>query len=272
MTTFRRTAVAGLAVGAVVAVLILSSHDDPTARAGPEPRSSTAAPSSATDVVVPAMTPSVSAPVIDPQPGSTAPQSSVQSSPVALDREARALRHLSGLRLVERQPSHDYRRDEFGGSWVDSDRNGCNQRDDILRRDAVPGTTTIAADGCDVLAGQWIDPYTGRRQTLLDLKEPSQAQAVQIDHVVPLAEAWVSGAREWASDKRSAYANDLDALEAVDGPTNASKGSSDPAAWRPRKAFQCRYAELWIGIKSRWRLRVDPSEANALREMLACCP
>ena len=106
----------------------------------------------------------------------------------------------------------------------------------------------------DVLAGTWTDPYTARELVLDDMKDPAQARAVQVDHVVPLAEAWVSGAAAWDDVRREQYANDLDALLAVDGPTNASKGSDDPAAWRPRKAYQCAYATRWIVTKSRWSL------------------
>ena len=134
-------------------------------------------------------------------------------------------------------------RDAFGTSWADTDHNGCNQRDDVLLRDSVPGTTTVAQQGScdhDVLAGTWHDPYTGSTLRFTDLKDLSQAEAIQIDHVVPLAEAWVSGAAGWNDDRREAFANDLHELLAVDGPTNLSKGDGDPAAWRPRKGYQCR--------------------------------
>lgn len=177
---------------------------------------------------------------------------------------------------VQKRPrgSLNYSRDAFGSSWRDIDGNGCNQRDDVLLRDAKPGTTRVQRQGrCDhdVLAGTWVDPYTGRTLTLTDLKNLSQAQAVQIDHIVPLAEAWVSGANAWTDDRRETYANTLGGLLAVDGPTNASKGSGDPAAWRPRKGYQCRYAVRWIGIKHTWKLAVDPSEVKALNQMLGYC-
>jgi hypothetical protein len=167
-----------------------------------------------------------------------------------------------------------YTRDAFGSSWADVDGNGCNQRDDVLLRDAVPGSTAVARQGrCphDVLAGTWVDPYTGDMLEFDDLKDLSQAQAIQIDHVVPLAEAWVSGAWEWPPARRLRFANDLDGLLAVDGPTNASKGADDPAAWRPRKAYQCSYALRWIHVKHRWGLGVDASEAAALADLLGAC-
>lgn len=187
----------------------------------------------------------------------------------------RARVELAGLRLIARHPGGPaYDRDAFGSAWTDTDHNGCNQRDDVLLRDAVPGTTRVGLQGAcdhDVLAGTWVDPYTGRRLVLDDLKDPSQAQAVQIDHVVPLAEAWISGADHWNAGRRLRFANDLGELLAVDGPTNASKSDDDPAAWRPRASYQCTYAERWIDAKARWRLAVDASEVRALEEMLASC-
>ena len=167
-----------------------------------------------------------------------------------------------------------YVREAFGSDWSDTDGNGCNQRDDVLLRDAVPGSTTVGSQGAcdhDVLAGTWHDPYTGRTLVFADLKDPSQAEAIQIDHVVPLAEAWVSGASGWTSDRRKLFANDLHELLAVDGPTNMSKGDGDPAAWRPRQGYQCAYARRWIAVKTTWHLTVDPTEVTALRDMLGNC-
>lgn len=188
-----------------------------------------------------------------------------------------AARRLGALDTVERQPAGlaSYRREAFGSDWADVDGNGCNQRDDVLLRDAVRGSTRTAVQGgCDhdVLAGRWVDPYTGAELVLDDLKDLGQAQAVQIDHVVALAEAWRSGAAGWEEERRRAFANDLDVLLAVDGPTNAAKGDDDPAAWRPRLAFQCAYGVRWIAVKHTWDLGADASERAALDELLATCP
>lgn len=187
----------------------------------------------------------------------------------------RAYAALDRLPRVERSPGGPaYERDAFGEAWADTDGNGCNQRDDVLLRDARPGAVRVARQGScdhDVLAGTWTDPYTGARLVLDDLKDLSQAQAIQIDHVVPLAEAWVSGAARWSPGRRERFANHLGGLLASDGPTNAAKGASDPAAWRPRRAYQCAYARRWIAVKARWELAVDPSEDAALRELLGTC-
>lgn len=181
---------------------------------------------------------------------------------------------LGRLRVVDRVRPETYDRDAFGSPWADTDGNGCNQRDDVLLRDVVEDTVRTATQGnCDhdVLAGSWIDPYSGVLMTFDDLKDPRQAQAIQIDHVVPLSEAWVSGADRWSDAQRRRYANDLGNLLAVDGPTNASKGDEDPAAWRPKKRFQCAYAAQWIRVKFRYDLAVDSSEVRALEEMLGYC-
>jgi len=194
--------------------------------------------------------------------------------PPPAGNEAEARTQLRTLHVAPRRPPVGYVRDAFGPPWLDTDGNGCNQRDDVLLRDAVPGTVRYAPQGgCDhdVLAGTWVDPYTGRTLLFTDLKDPRQAQAIQIDHLVPLAEAWASGASRWDDGRRRQFANDLAELLAVDGPTNASKGDDDPAAWRPGKAFQCTYAVRWIGTKSRWELAADRPEKRALRQMLGYC-
>jgi hypothetical protein len=194
---------------------------------------------------------------------------------VRLGTAADAARELRSLPTGPRKPHvATYVRAAFGDSWADTDGNGCNQRDDVLLRDAIPDTVTVGRQGAcdhDVLAGSWVDPYTGSTLVFDDLKDPHQAEAVQIDHVVPLAEAWRSGAARWNVARRRSFANDLTELLAVDGPTNASKGDGDPAAWRPRKGYQCTYAIRWITVKARWHLAVDPSERRALGEMLAFC-
>lgn len=211
-----------------------------------------------------------------PEDGSTsAPEA---TGPTASTGDpAAAAATLAALPRVERMPPHlpPYRRAAFGTSWSDVEGNGCNQRDDVLLRDALPGTAVIAPQGrCqhDVLAGAWIDPYSGVRIDLDDLKDRSQAQAVQIDHVVALSEAWRSGAWAWSDAERLDFANDLDVLVASHGPTNASKSDHDPAAWRPRKAHQCSYAQRWITVKADWGLGADDSERRALTVMLATCP
>jgi hypothetical protein len=234
-----------------------------------------ASPSTTSPLPRPSPTTASPAPAPTPTPTPTTASPTQQPSPTPNPREREASAQLASLKVTNRvNPSSTYQRDAFGTSWVDTDHNGCNQRDDVLLRDAVPRTVKTGWQGScdhDVLAGTWIDPYTGRRVVLTDAKDRSQSMAVQIDHVVPLNEAWVSGASEWSYDRRRVFANDLSNLLAVDGPTNESKGDDDPAAWRPRKGFQCPYAVRWIRVKARWGLTVDTSEVRALHEMLDYC-
>lgn len=210
---------------------------------------------------------------IDPGESTTLMTSTIK--PATIPSPAEAAGQLASLRTTTREPPRvSYSRSAFGDSWIDTDGNGCNQRDDVLLRDGLPGTVLVQPQGAcphDVIAGEWLGPYTGKSLIFDDLKDLSQAQALQIDHVVPLAEAWDSGANAWTEEERRLFANDLGELLASDGPTNASKSDHDPAAWRPTKEFQCEYASRWIGIKADWDLAVDDSERTALVDMLGYC-
>jgi hypothetical protein len=117
-----------------------------------------------------------------------------------------------------------------------------------------------------VLAGSWVSLYDGLTTTA--------PGSFDIDHVVPLAEAWASGASTWSADERRDFANDLDdpQLVAVSAHTNRSKGDRDPAEWEPPdRTSWCWYATSWVTVKTRWHLSADPAEVAALRTMLATC-
>jgi hypothetical protein len=262
------TALIAISVVAVWFLVSLTTDDPESSPLGP------ASEAPVRPTVVPSSTPT-GAPKPSPTPTTPHATSNAPNPPAAGHREQKATARLEQLKVEDRvRPPLTYSRDAFGSGWIDTDHNGCNQRDDVLLRDAAPGTVKTGWQGrCDhdVLAGTWTDPYTGRTIVLTNMKEMHQSVAIQIDHIVPLSEAWVSGAAEWSSDRRHRFANDLDELLAVDGPTNESKGDGDPAAWRPRKGYQCTYAERWIGVKLRWDLAADPSEVLALRQMLSYC-
>lgn len=209
---------------------------------------------------------------VDSTPSSQASAAPGSTSTVTTGDEVAGL--LDDLEVIERVEVPGYDRDLFGTAWSDVDGNGCNQRDDVLLRDAVEGAVSVVSDGAcdhDVVAGEWVDPYTGQHLEFDNLKDPSQAQAIQIDHIVPLAEAWRSGAASWDEQTREQYANTLGNLLAVDGPTNSAKGDDDPAAWKPRKAYQCDYATRWITIKHEWDLSADQPEIDALHDLLDTC-
>lgn len=165
---------------------------------------------------------------------------------------------------AETEPS-PYSRDYFV-HWIDADGNGCDTRQEVLIAESKVKATVGA--GCKIIAGKWYSAYDN-----LTFTNPS---SLDIDHFVPLHEAWQSGAWAWTSAQRQAYANDLGfagALIAVSAASNRSKSDSDPAGWLPSyKPFDCTYVENWVLDKYRWSLTVDPTEKAVLDSQLAKCP
>ncbi|WP_435846646.1 HNH endonuclease family protein [Streptomyces chrestomyceticus] len=166
---------------------------------------------------------------------------------------------------VARESRAGYNRDKFK-LWVDADRDGCNAREEVLLSEAVKKPRQ--GKGCTLSGGRWKSYYDGKTVT-----DPSK---LDIDHVVPLAEAWDSGASKWSAKRREAYANDLTAergLVAVSSGPNRAKGDKDPAEWLPpAKAAYCTYAADWTSTKLRWKLTADTAERGALRKLAAGCP
>jgi uncharacterized protein DUF1524 len=159
-----------------------------------------------------------------------------------------------------------YARMRFGSAWEDVDGNGCDTRDDILRRDLTK-VVLRAGSTCTVASGLLRDPYTGR--AIRFRRGVGTSKAVQIDHIVALADAWRTGAARWTAMKRLRYANDPLVLLAVDGPANAAKGDDDASRWLPPfRAYDCTYAKKQVMIKTRYGLWVTPAEKTALRHVL----
>jgi hypothetical protein len=147
--------------------------------------------------------------------------------------------------------------------WIDADKNGCNTRAEVLIEEAI--TKPKVGTKCTLTGGKWLSAYDG--------KSVSKASDLDVDHMVPLAEAWRSGAWKWSTAKRQAYANDLDdarALIAVTLSTNRSKGDKDPALWMP-SIDQCTYTQNWISIKFKYSLTVDIKEATKLNSLINSC-
>jgi hypothetical protein len=147
--------------------------------------------------------------------------------------------------------------------WIDADKDGCNTRAEVLIEEAI--TKPKVGAKCVLTGGRWFSAYDG--------VEVTSATKLDVDHMVPLAEAWRSGAWNWSSTKRQAYANDLDdarALIAVTLSTNRSKGDKDPALWLPAKE-QCTYTVNWIAIKVKYSLTVDIKEATKLNTLIDSC-
>jgi len=247
---------------------------------GVEPSSSPSRPSSA---VHPSSTPSTRLPT-STQPSSPSSSDSQAASPglaVTSSDLANARSDLATMAVVPRPTSAQnknsgYLRSAFGPSWKDVDGNGCNQREDVLWRDVDKAKPYVSRQKSqcahDMIAGTWYDPYTGKLLTFTDLKNTTQAQAIQIDHIVALKLAWMQGANTWTADKRLQFANDIENLVAVDGPANQSKSDGDVAAWRPRKPAQCGYAVHTILVKQKYALPVYATEKSTLEDMLTTCP
>ncbi len=163
--------------------------------------------------------------------------------------------------LTVAPPDRDvgYDRDLFV-HWIDANRDSCDTRCEVLKRQR-------RMDLAGLPGGGWLSAYDG--YTTPDSSE------LDVDHVVPLHEAWLSGAAAWDAPTRTAFANDLASPEllAVTAATNRSKGDKDPANWQPPSREEwCAYASAWVTIKVRWHLTADEREVSALRNMLQGCP
>lgn len=147
--------------------------------------------------------------------------------------------------------------------WIDADRNGCDTRAEVLISEAV--VKPKVDKKCKLSGGKWLSKY--------DNKSVTNASQLDVDHLVPLAEAWRSGAWAWTPKQRQDFANDLEdprALIAVTLSTNRSKGDKDISEWVP-KVNTCAYVENWISIKIRYSLTYDNKEASALSNFSEKC-
>ncbi len=179
---------------------------------------------------------------------------------------------LGELRVRPEGSMVGYSRDEFP-HWSDAQEYGwrlpagtpdpgsCDVREAALIRD---GRDQVVGSGCSVGSGRWFDPYTGN--TYL------QPAEIDTDHIVPLANAWRSGAASWGPAKKERFANVPPDVLAVEDNANQTKGDKGPEAWKPpREAYHCVYSRKWINIKHQWNLSVTREEKSALKQMLSTC-
>ncbi|KAI0306529.1 hypothetical protein B0F90DRAFT_767119 [Multifurca ochricompacta] len=169
--------------------------------------------------------------------------------------------YLSELTVAVDSNVPAYARDLFK-TW-DIISGNCNTREVVLIRD---GTNVVTDSTCSVVSGNWVSPYDGLPTTL--------SSSLDIDHLVPLKEAWVSGARNWTPAQREAFANDLTRpqLVAITNTVNESKGDRDPALWMPPLAsFYCEYIQAWITVKQFYSLTIDSAEQAALTTFINQC-
>ena len=214
----------------------------------------TAAPTTAAPTTAAPTTAAPTTPAPTTAPPTTATPTSAAAAPAS---DVAGL--IGQLSVAPETDQGSYDRGQFS-PWIDADGNGCDTRCEVLaaeRHDSLPGLPD----------GGWLSPFDG-----YSTPDPSE---LDIDHLVPLAEAWRSGAARWDPARRAAFANDLDApqsLIAVTAATNRSKGDRDPADWQPPNTdYWCTYATDWVIVKLRWELTADPAEVAALTNMAAKC-
>ena len=183
----------------------------------------------------------------------------------------------SGLSIIQAQvtkgraPKTGYTRAQFGPAWADVDRNGCDTRNDILKRDLTKEVFKEKTSGCTVLSGILVDPFSG--ETINFVQGAKTSSEVQIDHLVALSNAWQTGAFKLTPDQRKAFANDPLNLLAVKGKLNSQKGDGDAATWLPPlKSFRCDYVSRQIAVKVKYKLWFTAPEKEAMIRILKSCP
>lgn len=229
---------------AFIAVAVACSSDDgpaPSPQPAAVPATTTAVPATATDTVAASPTPTTVAPTVN---------SIVLTISVA--------------EIATDLPGYD--RDDWR-HWTDADDDCQNARHETLIEESQAAVKFKDDRRCQVASGEWVGPYTGTRVT--------EASDLDIDHMVPLANAHRSGGWQWPEDRKERYANHLDYpghLVAATQRANRSKSDKGPEAWRPDdRGYWCQYALDWIEIKRSWDLTATPAEADALREMVESC-
>lgn len=196
------------------------------------------------------------------------PSSTVSVLKINMELKEIALEHLQTLILNDNFTQiPEYDRDFYFGSWTDEDNDCQNTRAEVLINESFSSISFRDNNNCVVQSGEWYDPYT-------DLTF-NYASDLDIDHFVPLYNAWYSGAYLWEEYKRVEFANYLefeDHLIAVESSTNREKGKSAPHEWMPPNInYHCDYVVVWIEIKYLWELTLTTSEYNFLFDLLSEC-
>ncbi len=196
-------------------------------------------------------------------------------TPRAVGDGSAALGTLGSLEVKGRAPKTGYDRDLFGQAWTDAvwvadGHNGCDTRNDVLRRDLVEVVIKPGSNGCAVLSGVLNDPYTGTAVPFQ--RGPGSSALVQVDHIVALSNAWQTGAQQWDELTRRNFANDPRNLQATLGWVNQEKGDGDAATWLPpNNSYRCTFVTRIVEVKAAYRLWVTPPERDAIARVLAGC-
>lgn len=211
------------------------------------------------------------------QPSQSSPtqNSSVEdSAPIPSTQAAggtsRVLIQLTELAIKGRAPKTGYDRDLFGSAWSDVDRNGCDTRNDILKRDITNPVFRIGTGNCVVETGDFFDPYTNSQFVFV---KSNSGSTIEIDHIVSLSDAWQKGAQQWNSQTRKEFANDPLNLVATSRSANRQKSDSDAASWLPpNKSIRCAFIARQVAVKSAYQLWVTQAEYDAMFRILESCP
>lgn len=210
------------------------------------------------------------------EPPSSTPASSSSAGPSGgTSPFAQALAQLETLPVKGRAPMTGYERDRFGQRWSDDvavsgGHNGCDTRNDVLRRDLVDVEVDPDTRGCVVLAGSLADPYSAAAVPFV--RGQGTSDDVPIDHVVPLANAWATGAQALSEQQRQDLANDPLNLQPTTRTLNAQKGAGDAATWLPpSKGYRCTYVARQVAVKDRHALWVTRPERDAIERELRRC-
>lgn len=256
-----------LALGAAALALALTGCAAPTDSTSPSSHASTITAAPTTTSPAPQSAPPTRGAGDANSPAASSPPQDPTEHAVA----GTALAALGDLPVKGRAPKTDYSRDQFGPRWADTDHNGCDTRNDILRRDLSGITAKPGTHGCNVSSGTLESPYTG--ETIDFVAGQATSSHVQIDHVVALSDAWQKGAQQLDAARRTELANDPLNLLAVDGPSNNTKSDADAATWLPpRTDERCEYVATQIAVKQRYELWVTDAEKNAMVRVLDTCP
>ena len=239
-----------LLIGAVVVVFFIGSFFNSDNPPEPEPSSSTSSSSQS-------------------QTPTPSPQQSLSPSPEAPTPVASpALSALASVAIKGRAPKTGYERDLFATDWDYSF--GCDTRNKILRRD-FSEFVLRSGSSCIIETGLLQDPYTG--EAISFQRGVGTSNAVEIDHVVSLSDAWQKGAQQLTGDQRYALYNDPLNLLAVSGPANSQKSDSDAASWLPaNKGFRCAFVARQVAVKLSYNLWMTQAEFDTIANILSECP
>lgn len=255
MALRRWVAVSGAALLVGLAAIGCASPDGGVAETGTA--AATSALATSTQTTAPAV----------PEAQATSAQATSAEVPAA----GTTLAALESLAVKGRAPKTGYDRAEFGPRWADVDHNGCDTRNDMLARDLNSVTFRPGTNDCVVHDGVLDDPYTATE--IHFIRGQGTSEAVHIDHVVALADAWQKGAQQLDIATRTQFGNDPLNLLAVDGPANMQKGAGDAATWLPaNRSFRCDYVARQIAVKARYDLWVTSAEKDAMARVLDTCP